>query len=407
VAEKILEDPVIRNVLFAPGGIVEKVYPLLGNEAVIGLDMNSEGAGNLEAQAAITENTLYMAGPFSLIQGGIGISGRLPVYINGEYWGIVSLTLDFPEVLDNSTINSVEGQGFACEIWRINPDDGKHQTILSTDTLIDREQEVYESEFELMKSKWYVSVMPIKPVGHYRNVLWCGILGALISLLAAIGVYYASRLRQMKAVQKEKQILELQKSLENERNTMMLTQISSHFFYHTLNSMQALIVMDHDAAYKMCGDFSRYLRYNVDSITAENGLGEFKYEMRAVKAYADINQAQLGDRLKMIYDYSEELDFTIPLLTIQPIVENAILHGIKQKVGGGTVSIKVREKEEHYEVEVKDDGVGFEVVKQRGYGATQNVKKRLAGFPGCSCETESAIDRGTRVVIKYPKNLKA
>ena len=97
--------------------------------------MYEDGAGNKEARAAIKQKELYIAGPFELIQGGLGIAGRLPVFLpdgsgSSHFWGIVSVTLDFPAVLSGSSIQWVNEQGFACRIWRINPDDGQRQTIL-------------------------------------------------------------------------------------------------------------------------------------------------------------------------------------------------------------------------------------------------------------------------------------
>ena len=138
IADILLREEYVRNVLFAPDGIVEGVFPLEGNEAVIGLNMYEDGAGNKEAQAAIEKKALYIAGPFELIQGGLGVAGRLPVFLEGgsgesTFWGIVSVTLDFPDALSGSSIERVNEQGFACQIWRINPDDGQKQVILETD----------------------------------------------------------------------------------------------------------------------------------------------------------------------------------------------------------------------------------------------------------------------------------
>ncbi len=105
----------MRNVLFAPDGIVDGVFPLEGNEDVVGLNMYGDGAGNLEAQAAIEKEALYIAGPFQLIQGGLGIAGRLPVFLTDEqgqryFWGIVSVTLDFPAALSGSPVERVNAQ---------------------------------------------------------------------------------------------------------------------------------------------------------------------------------------------------------------------------------------------------------------------------------------------------------
>ena len=185
---------------------------------------------------------------------------------------------------------------------------------------------------------------------------------------------------------------------------MLLSQIRSHFFYHTLNSLQALIVLQPDAAYKMAGDFSRYLRFNLDSVTADGGVGSFRDELRAVRAYADINQQQLGDRLKMVYDIPDA-DFQIPLLTIQPVVENAILHGIKPKVGGGTVTLSLEEFADSWRVTVDDDGVGFDLesAKAKESIGLENVRQRLARFSGCGMRIISIPGTGTKVILTYKK----
>ena len=347
IADILLREDYVRNVLFAPDGIVAAVFPLEGNEAVIGLNMYEDGAGNREAQAAIEKKELYIAGPFELIRGGVGIAGRLPVFLEDEsgetcFWGIVSVTLDFPDALAGSSIERVNEQGFACQIWRINPDDGEKQVVLETDTPLPEGCVTVDYEQALFNSVWTVSMASLRP-WYLRGDLWLNAaVSLLVALLAAAGFYYAERLRQMKAEESRKEIQQLQEQLEYEQGNMLLSQIRSHFFYHTLNSLQALIILKPDAAYKMEGDFSRYLRFSLDSVTADGGVGSFREELRAVRAYADINQQQLGDRLRMVYDIPD-VDFQIPLLTIQPIVENAILHGIKPKVGGGTVTLKLEE----------------------------------------------------------------
>ena len=413
IADILLREECVRNVLFAPGGIVEGVFPLAGNEAVIGLNMYEDGAGNKEAGAAIGKKDLYSAGPFELIQGGLGIAGRLPVFLEAEnggstFWGIVSVTLDFPDALSGSSIERVNEQGFACQIWRINPDDGQKQVILETDTPLPEGCETVDYDQTLFNSVWTVSMASLRP-WYRRSDLWLGVaVSLLVALLAAAGVYYAERLRQMKAEKSQKEIQRLQEQLEYEQGNMLLSQIRSHFFYHTLNSLQALIVLKPEAAYKMAGDFSRYLRFSLDSVTANGGVGSFREELRAVRAYADINQQQLGDRLRMVYDIPEA-DFQIPLLTIQPVVENAILHGIKPKVGGGTVTLKLEELPDCWRVTVDDDGVGFDLEAAHSQGSIglENVRRRMDRFPGCELRIASFPGVGTKVILIYGKQEKS
>ncbi|MEG2987936.1 MAG: histidine kinase [Oscillospiraceae bacterium] len=407
VTDMLLKDDYVRNVLFAPGGVVAAVYPAGGNESVLGLDMSAEGAGNLEARAAIEEGELYMAGPFELVQGGLGIAGRLPVYLEDAkgtpyFWGIVSVTLDFPEVLSTSSIHRISGQGFACELWRTNPDTGLRQTVLCSDSPLPAGRKGYDYPLPLFNSDWTVSIAPLTP-WYAQPSLWLMLLGSLlVSTLVGFVLWNMAKVRQMKTEESARQILDLRSQLEREQTNMLLSQISSHFFYHTLNSLQALIILQPKVAYKMSGDFSRYLRFSIDSISAEGGVGTFKEELRAVRAYADINQQQLGDRLRMVYHIAEE-DFAIPLLTIQPIVENAILHGIKPKPGGGTITISVEKREGGHVITIEDDGVGFDTAllqESQSVGLT-NVRRRIAQFPDCSIQIESKPGAGTKVVLNY------
>lgn len=401
VARLLVSDSSVRNVLLAPGGIVTDVYPLEGNESVIGHDLTGASAGDKEAQAAIDRGELIMAGPFSLVQGGLGIAGRLPVYLDGEYWGLVSVTLNYPAVLqDLSSFDGLHAQGFSCRLWRINPDTGEEQTILETGAGI--QSRAYETAFSIFNTEWRVTVCPESPWYLGASFLLSAAVGLILSLSVAGAVSTGGTIRRMEKEAAETRIQSLQKQLEYDRTNILLTQISSHFFYHTLNAIQALIVLEPDAAYKMTEDFSRFLRFKVDSVSATGGLVPFREELRTVRAYAEINQIQLGDRLHMVYNVTDE-DFLIPVLTIQPIVENAIIHGIKPKVGGGTITITLSRGECCYEVIVFDDGVGYTPGGEHSEHSVgvENIRVRMAQFPGCSMEVESAPGRGTRVLLRY------
>ena len=413
IGEALLKDsPDIQNVLFAPNGIVSKAYPAEGNEATIGLDLNSNGQGNLEAQAAIQAGELFLAGPFELVEGGMGICGRLPIYLENEegvkeYWGLISVSLKYPGIFENHSIRRVNDQGFACCVWRINPDDGQKQVILETQQPVEAHMAAQQYPLTMFNANWVIELASLTP-WYGRPMLWIMVLGSLVlSLLAAYGVASVQEIRRMRAAEAARKIQNLSRQLEWEQTNTLLHQISSHFFYHTLNALQALIVLKPEAAYKMAGDFSRYLRFNVDAITASGGVVSFKEELRAVRAYADINEQQLGGRLKVVFDVPD-VDFQMPALTLQPIVENAILHGIKPKVGGGTVTIGLRSDDRSWYITVEDDGQGFDpsrTEQDRSIGIG-NVRKRIGKFEGCSLEIASAPGCGTKAVLIYQKILK-
>lgn len=408
VAARLIEEPGVRNVLFAPDGVVTEVYPLEGNEGVLGLDLKGEGAGNREAQAAIASGEMIMAGPFELIQGGMGIAGRLPVYIDDgagqtKFWGIVSVTLAYPDVLSGISLSGVAAQGFSLELWRINADTGQRQTILGAPVA----GRAITEAIALYNSQWYISIAPLKPWYGHANLWLSMAAGLLLTFLSALAVRNFESIERMKAEAVQSQILALERQIEHDRADIMLTQISSHFFYHTLNAIQALIILDPASASKMAGDFSRYLRFRVDSVDAKRGLVSFREEMRSVRAYADINLVLLGERLHMEYDVSE-LDFVMPVLTVQPIVENAIMHGVRPKIGGGTVWVSAYEEEAGYVVSVRDDGAGFDPAQAESSTSVglRNIQKRMERYQNCTLDIQSGAE-GTTVTLRFPRRMAA
>ena len=145
--------------------------------------------------------------------------------------------------------------------------------------------------------------------------------------------------------------------LQESQLELMMGQIQPHFIFNTLSSIRTLVKIDPDVAYKMLYDFSNYLRANVDNVTNLTGI-KFASEVEHIKSYVNIEKVRFGDRLNVEYDITVE-DFTVPPLSIQPLVENAIKHGVFKKPGGGTVFLKSYEEEDNYVVEIIDDGVGF------------------------------------------------
>lgn len=413
VAHQLITEPGVRNVLFAPDGVVTEVYPLAGNEGVIGLNLQGEGAGNREAQAAIASGEMIMAGPFDLIQGGMGIAGRLPVYMERkggakEFWGIVSVTLAYPDVLAGISLESVEKQGFTWELWRINADTGERQTILgrAAQDAGSRKPSITQP-VSLYNSEWFITVSPLRAWYSHASLWLCAATGLLLTFLAALAARNFESLERMKEETAKNQILALERQIEHDRADIMLTQISSHFFYHTLNAIQALIVLDPASASKMAGDFSRYLRFRVDSVDAKRGLVSFREEMRSVRAYADINLVLLGERLRVEYDVPD-LDFMMPVLTVQPIVENAIMHGIRPKIGGGGVWVSAWEEEEGYVVTVRDDGAGFDPEQAESSTSVglRNIHQRMERYQGCTLDIRSGPN-GTTVTLRFPRRLAA
>lgn len=196
---------------------------------------------------------------------------------------------------------------------------------------------------------------------------------------------------------KEKEAADLKISL-------MLSQIAPHFIYNSLTTIQGLCERDPKLAKETVGEFAGYLRGNLESLS-EEGTISFERELKHVQCYLAIEQKRFGERVQVEYNLREE-DFMIPALTLQPIVENAVKHGICKKEGGGTVFISTERKTDRIYVTVRDDGIGFDVDKMKqegGHIGFHNVQSRLKSMCRGNLLIESKEGAGTVVVIVLPQ----
>ena len=132
----------------------------------------------------------------------------------------------------------------------------------------------------------------------------------------------------------------------------------------------------------------------------------FESELRHLETYLSLEKMRFGDELNIEYDI-EATDFLIPSLTVQPLVENAVKHGVGMKEDGGTVTIATKEFDDRYEVIVSDDGVGFDTAKKPNDGRThigmENVRNRLKTMCNAVLNIESTVGKGTVATITIPK----
>ena len=186
---------------------------------------------------------------------------------------------------------------------------------------------------------------------------------------------------------------------------IMMSQIQPHFIYNTLASISTLIKIDPNKAQKALDEFTEYLRANLSSLT-ETHLILFSDELKHIQTYVSLEKMRFNDRLNVVYELNAH-DFFVPPLSIQPIVENAIKHGILKNIKGGTVTLKTYEKDDAYFVEVIDNGVGFDINKldasDNKHVGLSNVKSRIASMSDGEMSVESEINKGTRVVVKFSK----
>ena len=192
-----------------------------------------------------------------------------------------------------------------------------------------------------------------------------------------------------------------QKELQVQRNALMLSQINPHFVYNTLSTIAAMCDISPKQAKNLTVDFSQYLRRNIDSMTSE-AMIPFDREMEHVECYLKIEKTRFREKLNVIYAIQCK-DFQIPSLTVQPMVENAIKHGITKQAEGGTIKICTHEEEAFYVIEIIDDGVGFDAEAAEMHVGIENVRSRLAMTCRGELTVKSTVGIGTRVRIEIPK----
>ncbi|EPT3056973.1 two-component system sensor histidine kinase YpdA [Escherichia coli] len=136
------------------------------------------------------------------------------------------------------------------------------------------------------------------------------------------------------------------------------SKINPHFLFNALNAISSSIRLNPDTARQLIFNLSRYLRYNIE--LKDDEQIDIKKELYQIKDYIAIEQARFGDKLTVIYDIDEEVNCCIPSLLIQPLVENAIVHGIQPCKGKGVVTISVAECGNRVRIAVRDTGHGID-----------------------------------------------
>ena len=193
--------------------------------------------------------------------------------------------------------------------------------------------------------------------------------------------------------------------MAEQRIKLMMSQIQPHFLYNSLSSISELCETDPKKAQQMTDDFSEYLRYNLTALNSEK-LVSFDKQLEQTEIYLKIEKTRFGDRVDAVYEI-EARDFEVPTLTVQPLVENAVRHGICKRPGGGTVTIRSYETDTEYVIEIADNGVGFDTESITADCETHvgigNVRARLTYF-GDSLEIKSEPGAGTTAAIRVPKN---
>ena len=212
-------------------------------------------------------------------------------------------------------------------------------------------------------------------------------------------------LAKAKELETEKIVLNAQ--LTESRVSTMMSQIRPHFIYNTLGSIEQLCIIDPPKAGELVHNFAKYLRGNFGELDNPKPI-LMSQEMEHVRHYISIENVRFPD-MTFSFEMNSD-DFYIPALTIQPIVENAIKHGLMKLQKGGIIRVVSYETDTHYCVRVEDDGVGFDtdiLLDERKRVGIRNIRGRLNAMVNGTLEIKSTEGVGTTVLIKIPKEVES
>ena len=208
---------------------------------------------------------------------------------------------------------------------------------------------------------------------------------------------------QRSRLEAEKSAVEAE--LRENRISIMLSQIQPHFIYNTLGTIERMCLKDPEKAFDLVRNFSLYLRGNFSELDSVAPI-RFAEELKHIEYYVNIEKVRFPD---MNIEYNVEItDFVLPALSVQPLVENAIKHGLMRLETGGTVVIHSYETSTHFCVEVRDDGVGFDTsapVEDKKHVGLRNIRGRLKAMVKGELILESQLGAGTKAVIMIPKEV--
>ena len=444
------EDDIIKVHEIAKDGIVSQIYPMEGNEDVIGLNMIENPERKKEARLARDSGEYTIAGPFELVQGGNGVLLFDPVYRTDDkgckkFWGFSILVMDWQKFIKKMELDQLENAGYHYQIWKKGTDDEKI-VIAQCDNL--QETDTLEVACTVPNDTWYFEIVPENGWVTMTQKLW-GLLISVLTAFIVMIIYLQFKMRRYRDALHEKELEKavLEAKNANEAKTRFLFNMS-----HDIRTpMNAIIgfsellekhidekdkAIDYLGKIKSSSNFLLSLiNYVLEMARIESGKLALKKEVGCVteliESLTDVFEP--GVKKKFI-TYSCETDIQHKYVIgdetkVREIFINIIGNSVKYTPEGGKISVSVKEepfeKENYiaYRIIVEDNGIGmskeylphiFEEFsreytstesKVTGTGLGLPIVKSLIDMMGGTIEVESQLGCGTKMNVVLPFEL--
>ena len=444
------EDDIIKVHEIAKDGIVSQIYPMEGNEDVIGLNMIENPERKKEACLARDSGEYTIAGPFELVQGGNGVLLFDPVYRTDaegckKFWGFSILVMDWRKFIKKMELDQLEDAGYHYQIWKKGTDD-ERIVIAQCDNL--QKTDTLEVACTVPNDTWYFEIVPENGWVTMTQKLW-GLFISVMTALIVMIIYLQFKMRRYRDALHEKELekVVLEAKNANEAKTRFLFNMS-----HDIRTpMNAIIgfsellekhidekdkAIDYLGKIKSSSNFLLSLiNYVLEMARIESGKLVLKKEVRCVtdliESLTDVFEP--GVKKKFI-TYSCETDIQHKYvicdeIKVREIFINIIGNSVKYTPEGGKISVSVKEepfeKENYiaYRIIVEDNGIGmskeylphiFEEFsrehtstesKVTGTGLGLPIVKSLIDMMGGTIEVESQLGCGTKMTVVLPFEL--
>ena len=441
------EEDIIKVHEIAKDGIVSQIYPMEGNEDVIGLNMMENPERKKEACLARDSGEYTIAGPFELVQGGNGVLLFDPVYRTDDkgckkFWGFSILVIDWQKFIKKMELDQLENAGYHYQIWKKGTDDEKI-VIVQCDNL--QETDTLEVACTVPNDTWYFEIVPENGWVTMTQKLW-GLFISVMTALIVMIIYLQFKMRRYRDALHEKELekVVLEAKNANEAKTRFLFNMS-----HDIRTpMNAIIgfsellekhidekdkAIDYLGKIKSSSNFLLSLiNYVLEMARIESGKLALKKEVGCVteliESLTDVFEP--GVKKKFI-TYSCETDIQHKYvicdeIKVREIFINIIGNSVKYTPEGGKISVSVKEepfeKENYiaYRIIVEDNGIGmskeylphiFEEFsrehtstesKVTGTGLGLPIVKSLIDMMGGTIEVESQLGCGTKMTVVLP-----
>ena len=253
-----------------------------------------------------------------------------------------------------------------------------------------------------LSNKYYVAflihLLPMTVAALIHAVIFVPLLvvfGLGFSMLSMFGIILCDQIEQYMRQQRE---------IAHQRASIMVLQMRPHFIFNTMMSIYYLCAQDSRKAQQVTLDFTSYLRKNFSAIASENTI-PFANELEHTRAYLAVEQVQFEDSLFVEYD-TPHTRFRVPPLTLQPIVENAVKHGMDPDSAPLRICIRTRETDAGHVITVEDNGPGFaqtNMDESEPHIALANIQQRLEIMCGGKLTVMPREGGGTVVKVILPE----